>query len=230
MMTQVEGDILRILCDGDDIFTQRMSNSRFIEHIRVPAREIADDDVRPENKGKYVLDHRRVVPYIIGALAGETNLLGRRLDRLVNWLQSLIERHHYGQQIDVWLLVRHGEDCRRENDTSGPIVCARDELAPFWTCAADIVEHQRVIVWPRINHVLEHLKSMTFVIVVVPAQAAEQTRVSVDCIEHLNGGTKLSPVGLAESTHHLILQRDELSPRWFVSVSHVRFNGYMVEA
>jgi hypothetical protein len=114
-MRKIEGNVLLRLRDRDYLTSKRMSNSRFIEHIRVTARQVADHDLRSRDERNDIIDDNTIFPYIVGSLTCPSALIGSGFQCIPHRVEGGAERHHYGDAAWIWSAESEVEHCWRWN-------------------------------------------------------------------------------------------------------------------
>src|ERR1044071_9010768 len=95
MVSKVEGHVAWRLRYWDDVLTEGMGDAGFIEYIRIPAGEIANDSIGSKNQRKNVLYKDGVLPHIVNAVASQSVKSARCLDCFIDYLVLSGKGHHY---------------------------------------------------------------------------------------------------------------------------------------
>ena len=91
---KVEWYILFALRDENHLASERVGDARFVEHIRISSRAVADDNAGTVDQGNHVLNDRGVFPNIVGAAAPKRRVIGSLSYAFINRIECSVEGHH----------------------------------------------------------------------------------------------------------------------------------------
>lgn len=157
---------------------QSMSDTRFIKLIGVLAGEIANDDMRLENKAEHVLDDRRMLPNVFRAQRPKARGQGRVPDCVEGGLELGCKWGHHGDQIRLDSAFGSLEHVRREDDRAAMTRCGRYAFAILTVDARDIVCDDAEICGVEFDQFEHHGMCIAWIVRVVEAQASQQSVVT----------------------------------------------------
>ena len=100
-MRNVKWDVLCALRNHDHALAQHVRDTHLVEHIRVPSREVADDNTGTGDQRNDVLDDVVMNPDVVGTTALHPRSRDRRLQCVVDGVETSIKWHHHRDKVVI---------------------------------------------------------------------------------------------------------------------------------
>src|SRR6185437_7165150 len=188
------------------MLSECVSDTSLVHDIRILVSEIDDNDVRPEDQVKNVLNDRTFFPNVITSKTPIAYNCAGALDASVNDIECRIEWHHYRNQIRLdCSVLRNLEDVRRKCNLAFRWLC-RDVLRFIGIFLRDVALKyiQRLCV--LLTYPSDDRKDISCVVFITPVQASEKPWMIPDRVGMAGEQPNLLPIVRVEVTHHLATQ------------------------